>query len=94
MTISIKTKQEIYQCKQNDPSININQLAEEYTEAKENKIVNRLAKFVELETALNIWIRQILSQNGIVTNEILQIQAKKFANLLNISEEDFKASQD
>ncbi|CAG8483539.1 24547_t:CDS:2 [Cetraspora pellucida] len=36
----------------------------------------------------------ILSQNGILTDGLLQVQAKKFAELLNISEVDFKASQE
>ncbi|CAG8711673.1 7324_t:CDS:2, partial [Scutellospora calospora] len=59
-------------------------LSMQLADAEENKMVNRLAKFVELETALYTWMRQILSRNGIVTDRILQIQAKKFAELLDI----------
>ncbi|CAG8819461.1 15297_t:CDS:1, partial [Racocetra fulgida] len=39
-------------------------------------------KYVELENAINIWTKQVISQNGILTNGILQLQAKKFAELL------------
>ncbi|CAG8711748.1 10538_t:CDS:1, partial [Scutellospora calospora] len=106
MILSIKTKQEICQCKQKNSFISIDQLSEEYScdrstiskiwkesekwlsmqlaDVEENKIVNYPAKFVELETALYTWMRRILSRNGMVTDGILQIQAKKFAELLDI----------
>ncbi|CAG8803992.1 16140_t:CDS:2 [Gigaspora margarita] len=76
----MKTKQEICQRKNKDPSLSIDQLSAEYT------------KFEELENAMNIWMRRVLSQNGIITDGILQVQAKKFAELLGIPEDDFKAS--
>ncbi|CAG8665499.1 13361_t:CDS:2, partial [Gigaspora rosea] len=85
MTMSLKTKQEICQRKHDVPSLTIDQLAAEYSCDR--------TKFIDLENAMAIWTKRVLSQNGILTDGLLQIQAKKFAELLNISEDDFKASQ-
>ncbi|CAG8638420.1 8934_t:CDS:2, partial [Gigaspora rosea] len=94
MTLSMKTKQEICQRKNEVPSLSIDQLSEEYSSnrASRKKKVNRPAKFVELENAMDIWMQRVFSQNGILTDGILQVQAKKFAELLDIPEDDFKAS--
>ncbi|CAG8774805.1 16946_t:CDS:2, partial [Gigaspora rosea] len=47
-------------------------LAIQMTEPQERKKTNRAAKFEELENAMNIWMRRVLSQNGILTDGILQ----------------------
>src|SRR2546423_6250561 len=39
-------------------------------------------------------MQRVFSQNAILTDGLLQLQAKKFATLLNVSEDDFKASND
>ncbi|CAG8794663.1 5208_t:CDS:1, partial [Gigaspora rosea] len=67
-------------------------LAIQMTEPQEKKKTNQPAKFEELENAMNIWMRRVLSQNGILSDGILQVQAKKFAELLGIPEDNFKAS--
>ncbi|CAG8558333.1 15117_t:CDS:2 [Gigaspora margarita] len=115
MSLSMKTKQEICQRKNEVPSLSIDQLSAEYscdrstiskilkkkdkwltmqlTEPQEKIKVNQPAKFVELENAMDVWMRRVLLQNGILTDRILQVQAKKFAELLDIPEDDFKANQ-
>ena len=114
MHLTLKSKQEICQRKQTNPTLTIETFAAEYgcdkttvskiLKAKEHwlsiqltrpeatKMTNRPAKFMELETALNTWSQQMLSQNAILTDGLLQLQAKKFMTLLDISEDDFKAS--
>jgi len=114
MHLTLKSKQEICQRKQTNPTLTIETFAAEYgcdkttvskiLKAKEHwlsiqltgpeatKMTNRPAKFMELETALNTWSQRMLSQNAILTDGLLQLQAKKFATLLDISEDDFKAS--
>ena len=62
------------------------------TQSQAKKKANQSVKFKELETALTIWTRQVLLKNAILTDELMQLQAKKFVRLLNISENDFKAS--
>jgi len=111
----MKSKQEICQRKQVNPSLTIDQLAEEYncerstvgkilkakdewlskefTSYEANAKANRPVKFANLEDALSIWTRRIFSRNAVLTDKLLQLQAKKFAELLNISEVEFKASQ-
>ena len=114
MHLTMKSKQEICQRKQADPTLNLDQLSEEYgcdkstiskilksknewlsmqlTKLEEEKKINRPAKFTQLETALSIWTQRLFSKNGMLTDGLLQLQAKKFAELLDISEVDFKAS--
>ncbi|CAG8554780.1 6010_t:CDS:2 [Racocetra fulgida] len=80
MTMSLKTKQEIYQRKNDVPSLTIDQLSAEYscdrstiskilkekekwlsmqlTEPEEKKMVNRPAKFIDLENAMAIWTKR------------------------------------
>src|SRR3989440_1894227 len=67
-------------------------LSKELTNHKAKTIANRPAKFTQLENALSIWTRRVFSQNVVLTDGLLQLKAKKFAELLNISETDFKAS--
>ena len=62
------------------------------TQSQAKTKVNQLVKFEELETSLAIWTQRVLLQNAILTDELMQLQAKKFARLLNISENDFKVS--
>jgi Tc5 transposase DNA-binding domain/DDE superfamily endonuclease/CENP-B N-terminal DNA-binding domain len=114
MHLTLKSKQEMCQRKEANPSLTIDQLSEEYgcdrstvskilktksewlsiqlTQSQAKKKINQSVKFEELETALTIWTRRVLLQNAILTDELMQLQAKKFARLLNISENDFKAS--
>jgi DDE superfamily endonuclease/Tc5 transposase DNA-binding domain/CENP-B N-terminal DNA-binding domain len=114
MHLTMKSKQEMCQQKQANPTLTINQLSEKYgcnrstvskvlksknewlsvqlTEFESKKTVNRPAKFTQLETALSTWMQRVFSQNAILTDGLLQLQAKKFATLLNVSEDDFKAS--
>ena len=115
MHLTMKSKQEICQRKQVNPSLTIDQLAEEYncerstvgkilkakdewlskefTSYEANAKANRPVKFANLEDALSIWTRRIFPRNAVLTDKLLQLQAKKFAELLNISEVEFKASQ-
>ena len=67
-------------------------LSMQLTQSQAKTKVNQSVKFEELETSLAIWTQQVLLQNAILTDELMQLQAKKFARLLNISENDFKAS--
>ena len=67
-------------------------LSTQLTAIEVMKKVNHSVKFTDLETALSIWTQRLLSQNAILTDGLLQLQAKKFAILLNIPEDDFKAS--
>ena len=67
-------------------------LSMQLTQSQAKTKVNRSVKFEELETSLAIWTQRVLLQNAILTDELMQLQAKKFARLLNISENDFKAS--
>ena len=114
MQLTLKSKQEMCQQKQANPSLTIDQLAERYgcdrstvskilktktewvlmqlTQSQAKKKANQLVKFEELEIALTIWMQQVLLKNTILTDKLMQLQAKKFARLLNISENDFKAS--
>ncbi|CAG8684238.1 16415_t:CDS:2, partial [Racocetra fulgida] len=46
------------------------------------KKVNHLAKFTELKKAMDIWLRRVLSQNGILTDGILQCRLKRKKILL------------
>ncbi|CAG8676849.1 10526_t:CDS:2 [Dentiscutata erythropus] len=94
MTLTIKTKQEICQRKNETPFLTIDELSSEYNcdrstiskilsekdkwltmqlaESQEEKKVNRLAKFMELENAIDIWVQKVLLHNGILTDGILQ----------------------
>ena len=67
-------------------------LSMQLTQSQAKTKVKQSVKFEELETSLAIWTQQVLLQNAILTDELMQLQAKKFARLLNISENDFKAS--
>ncbi|CAG8791524.1 16234_t:CDS:1, partial [Acaulospora morrowiae] len=54
-------------------------LSKEFTDYEAKAIVNRPVKFAQLENALSLWICQIFLQNLILTDGLLQLQAKKFA---------------
>lgn len=114
MHLTMKSKQEMCQRKQADPSLTLDQLSEEYscdrstvskilkakdewlskefTDREAEATANRPVKFTQLEDALSIWTRRVFSRNIVLTDGLLQIKARKFAELLGISEDDFKAS--
>ncbi|CAG8657358.1 2207_t:CDS:2, partial [Ambispora gerdemannii] len=86
----------MYQRKEANSSLTIDELSEEYgcdqsTVSKILKAKHEPMKFTQLEDALSIWTYQVFSQNKILTDGLLQLQARKFAELLNISEENLGA---
>ena len=107
MHLTMKSKQEMCQRKQINPSLSITELAEEYncdrsmvakilkaknewlskefTSYEAKAKANRPVKFTNLEDALSIWTRRVFSRNVVLTDRLLQLQAKKFAELLQCS---------
>jgi len=58
----------------------------------QNRYTNRSLKHPELEMAMNLWVSQVTTAGLILTDELLKLKGREFAQHLNVSADEIKLS--
>ena len=58
----------------------------------QNRYTNRSLKHPELEMAMNLWVSQVTTAGLILTDELLKLKGREFAQHLNVSADEIKFS--